>query len=137
VHDRHINLDDGAEVQAMFFGLQKAVDTVSHAKLTSKLSNLDVPAHLVTWISSYLCRRKQQVGVSGANSIPVDVISGVPQGSVLGPLLFLIYIDGLVDISLTDGSLSMFADDILLYKVVWSLSDDFHDLQSNNDTLVQ
>jgi len=100
MHDWHINLDDGAEVQPMFFGLQKAI-------------------------------------VSGANSIPVDVISGVPQGSVLGPLLFLIYNNGLADIPLTDGSLSMFADDILLYKVVQSLSDDFHDLQNNIDTLVQ
>jgi len=60
----------------------------------------------------------------------------VPQGSVLGPLIFKIYIDGVAEIPLTGGSLSMFADDVLLYKVVQSLSD-FHDLQSNVDSLVQ
>ena len=136
VHDWHVNLNSGAEVQAVFFDLQKAFDTVPHAKLISKLSNLDIPTHLVSWISSYLCSRKQQVGVSGANSTPVDVISGVPQGSVLGPTLFLIYIDGLAEIPLTGGSLSMFADDILLYKVVRSLSD-FQDLQSDVNSLVQ
>ena len=85
VHDWHINLDDGPEVQAAFIDLQKAV---LHARLISKLSNLDIPSHLVAWISSYLYSRKQQVGISGANSTPVDAVSGVPQGSVLGPLLF-------------------------------------------------
>ena len=63
-------------------------------------------------------------------------MSGVPQGSVLGPTHFLIYIDGLAEIPLTGGSLSMFADDILLYKVVRSLSD-FQDLQSDVNSLVQ
>ena len=87
VHDWHINLDDGAEEQAVFIDLQKAFDSVPHARLMSKLSNLDMPSHLVAWISSYLCSRKQQVGMSGANSTTVDVISGVLQGSVLGPLL--------------------------------------------------
>ena len=79
VHDWHINLDDGAEVHAVVFDLQKAFDSVPHATLISKLSNLDIPSHLVAWISSYLCSRKQQVGVSGANSTTVDVISGLAE----------------------------------------------------------
>jgi len=74
-----------------------------------------------------MCSRKEQVGVSGANFAPVDVISGVPQGSVLGPLLFLIYFDRLAETPLTSGSLSMFAADVLHYNVIRSLSD-FHDL---------
>ena len=55
VHDWHINLDDGPEVQAAFIDLQKAV---LHARLISKLSNLDIPSHLVAWLYSYLCSRK-------------------------------------------------------------------------------
>ena len=89
LHDWHYKFDGGAEVQAVFFDLQKAFDTVPHDKLILKLYDLHVPTHLVSWISSYLWNRKQQVGVLGAKSPPTDVVSGVPQGSVLGPLSIL------------------------------------------------
>ena len=112
--DIAIYIDRGAKVQAVFFDFQKAFDTVPHAKLISKLAALNVPPHLVSWISSYLYSRKQQVIVSGAYSATVDVTSGVPQGSMLGPLLFLIYVDGLAEMPMQGGSLIMFADDALL-----------------------
>ena len=69
-------------------------------------------------------------------SPPTDVVSGVPQGSVLGPLLFLIYIDRLAEIPLNGGSLIMFADDVLLYKVIQTPTD-FNDLQNDVNMLVQ
>ena len=87
MNDWHCHLDRGAELQTVFFDFQKVFDTVPHAKLISKLTALNIPPHLVSWISSYLCSRKQQVVVSGAYSATVDVTSSVPQGSVLGPLL--------------------------------------------------
>ena len=82
-----------------------------------------IPVVLVSWISSYLYNRKQQVGVCGVNSDPISVTSGVPQDSVLGPLLLLIYVDGPTSIPLNGGSLVVFADDLLLYKVILGAGD--------------
>ena len=73
MHDWHEHLDKGADVQAIFFDLQKAFDSVPHGPLIDKLISLNVPTALVSWISSYLYNRKQQVGVCGDNSDPVNV----------------------------------------------------------------
>ena len=102
----------------VFFDLQKAFHSVQHKLLLQKLSNLGVEPHTLAWISSYLYNRSQKVGVAGTTSSPCHVLSGVPEGLVLGPLLFLVYIDGLTGLQLKGGSLTMFADDLLLHKVV-------------------
>ena len=78
--------------------------------------------------------RVQQVGVLGELSSPTAVISGVPQGSVLGPLLFLIYIDGLSGIQLSGGSIVLFADDLLLHHLITCLEDSKH-VQNDIDEL--
>ena len=71
----------------------------------NKLAGLNLNPYLFRWIVNYLHQRTQAVGVDGETSATLPVVSGVPQGLVLGPLLFLIYIDGLSRIQLCDGTL--------------------------------
>ena len=100
----------------MFFDFKKAFDSVPHRALIRKLEDLQVNQLLVKWIYSYLSDRKQQVVVGGSSSNTLPVLSGVPQGSVLGPLLFLLYINGITSITLSSNShLTLYADDMLLY----------------------
>ena len=74
---------------------------------------------LLAWIHSYLSQREQYIIVNGQSSQPVEVNPGVPQGSVLGPLLFLIYIDSITLIQLSEGTkISLYADDMLISKAI-------------------
>ena len=124
-------LEEGKEICATFFDYQKAFDSVPHRPLMEKLLSLDLNPYLSRWISDYLTHRSQQVVVDGATSSAMQVLSGVPQGSILGPLLFLIYVDGITDASLSQGSqLSLFADDVLHYRAI-SKQEDFDTTQSD------
>ena len=123
LHDWHHYLEKGIELCAVFFDLQKAFDTVPHYPLLGKLEELGVNRYLLRWICNYLLERKQQVVVDGAISDELPVISGVPQGSVLGPLLFLIYIDGVESVTLSDGTIVLYADDMVLYQLTYSYED--------------
>ena len=121
-HDWHQTLDSGSEVCAIFFDLQKAFDSVPHRSLIAKLRQLNINKFLLKWIVDYLTDRTQCIGVEGATSPSKPVLSGVPQGSVLGPLLFIIYIDGLTN-TLSNSSMSLYADDLLLYRTIQSPTD--------------
>ena len=128
-HDWFLQLDNHMEIGAVFFDFRKAFDTVPHRLLMAKLHNLGLDPHIITWIHNYLAERYQRVVLNGECSQVSHASSGVPQGSILGPLLFLIYIDDITDTILTTGTkLVLYADDILLYRSI-SSSNDFALLQ--------
>ena len=97
-------LHEKKDVLCVFLDLKKAFDMVPHKTLMSKLERLQLHPLLLTWIHNYLYRREQSVMVHREISEPVQVISGVPQGSVLGPLLFLIYIVDITSFELSRGA---------------------------------
>ena len=96
-------MENGFDVSLVFFDLRKAFDSVPHLPLLQKLKDIGLNQHILQWIASYLCNRQQYVVVDGASSDTTSVLSGVPQGSVLGPLLFLTYINHVSSLTLTDG----------------------------------
>jgi hypothetical protein len=106
-------LDEGDEIEAVFLDLSKAFDTVNHRLLLRKLAMYGLPDSVVRWIGSFLRDRSLKVRVRDELSDTLPVSSGVPQGSVLGPLLFLIYVNDLADNIESDCLL--FADDIKIF----------------------
>ena len=99
----------------------KAFDKVPHGLLFHKLEYYGIRGSTHKWINSWLSGRTQQVVLDGQASDPVPVLSGVPQGSVLGPVLFLIFITDLLDN--IRSSVRLFADDCVLYRNIHSLQD--------------
>ena len=108
------NINKGQVTAVVFLDLAKAFDTVKHNIQVRKLETLGVTGSDMDWFSSYLDNRQQQVFYNGVLSLTEHVLSGVPQGSCLGPLLFLVYINDL-PCCISHSTVNMFADDTALY----------------------
>ena len=109
-------LDQGDDVDVIYLDFCKAFDKVPHKRLLKKLWEYGIRGNVHAWVKDFLTNRSQLVKINGASSEPVNVTSGVPQGSVLGPILFLIYINDLPDT--IAAIIKLFADDAKVYRSI-------------------
>ena len=107
-------MDEGSPVDVIYLDFQKAFDKVPHQRLLLKLKSHGMENSIINWIEQWLNDRRQRVVVDGEVSSWKPVLSGVPQGSVLGPILFLVYIHYLEE-GVT-GNILKFADDTKLFR---------------------
>ena len=115
INDVLFGMLEGSDVDAIYLDFAKAFDKVDHHLLLKKLERYGFPDKLIAWISSFLSNRLQQVVVNGEMSYPATVISGVPQGTVLGPLLFILFINDM-DNCVINSIIRFFADDTRILK---------------------
>ena len=132
IHELLQNMQKGKQTDLIFLDFSKAFDKVSHEKLIHKLHKYGVKSNTLSWIKSFLNNRTQTVVIDGTQSHTAPVTSSVPQGSVLGPILFLAYINDLPD-NIT-SQVRLFADDTVVYAAI-SRMDDSLALQRDLDTL--
>lgn len=127
------SMDNGMQVDVVYTDYSKAFDRISHSLLLNKLFTIGIRGDLLRWFTSYLNNRSQAVVINNYVSSWVHIPSGVPQGSLLGPLLFNIFVND-IDKCLKNSHLLCFADDMKIFSVIES-SDDVKALQSDLDRL--
>ena len=127
-------LDNGSSVDIIYMDFAKAFDSVPHKRLVSKVQAHGIDGNVLKWITDFLTGRTQKVTVNGATSNTANVTSGIPQGSVLGPVLFVMYINDMP--SEVHNPIRLFADDTKIYTVsdtaesTLSLQEDLENLQN-------
>ena len=121
LHDWTLSISNHDSVVVGYVDFARAFDSVSHQKLLTKLTGYGIQGNLLFWIQAFLTNRTQAVKVGSTLSSSRSVISGIPQGSVLGPLLFNIFINDITD-NFTHVTAKLFADDVKLYTSLSSTS---------------
>jgi hypothetical protein len=121
MNDILISHDAGHQTDIIILDFSKAFDTVPHRKLLHKMDHYGVRGPVHAWLTNFLTQRKMRVVLEGEASAEVAVESGVPQGTVLGPLLFLCHINDLPDS--VKSTVRLFADDCLHYRVIHTFQD--------------
>ena len=133
IDDLAKGIDDKAQTDVILLDYAKAFDKVSHRHLLLKVEHYGIKGPTLSWISDFLHNRTQQVFLDGQCSSSSKVSSGVPQGSVLGPLLFLIFINDL-PACVSNSTTRIFADDSVVYRRISSPADSIK-LQQDLDSL--
>ena len=126
-------MDRGGVIDLIYCDFRKAFDTVPHNRLMNVLGHYGITDPILSWVKDFLSNRTQQIVVNGRKSETHHVTSGVPQGSVLGPLLFVTYINLMVD-KAGSSEIYLYAEDLKIYNGIKS-SDDVEDLQNGLDNL--
>ena len=114
-------------MDVLYLDLAKAFDSVPHRKLMYKMEKIGIGGSLLKWLNTFICIRKSCVRVKNSMSPYEPVLSGIPQGSILGPILFILYIDNLTLIDLK-SDMRLYADDAKIFKEINTV-DDAIDLQ--------
>jgi hypothetical protein len=114
-------LDEGLDIDCICTDFQKAFDKVPHKRLIKTIENYGIANPILSWIEDFLSRRYQRVSIEGEISNRMEDTSGIPQGSALGPILFVFYINDLPDV--VESEVYLFADDTNIFRLINSIDD--------------
>jgi ribonuclease P/MRP protein subunit RPP40 len=134
--DWFVALAHSDSVDVIYIDFSKAFDSIVYSKLLFKLSSLGITGKLLAWLAAFLHNRNQCVAIENTFSSVSSVISGVPQGSVLGPVLFLVFINDIDVICHGRSRIKLFADDLKIYNIV-DITNPTATLQLSLDHLVK
>ena len=133
--DLLLGIKDKEYTLATYIDFKKAFDTVNHQILLKKLPHYGLSPHVVNWFSSYLSKRFQCCTVNGKTSTNLPITCGVPQGSILGPMLFLLYINDIQD-ALSNQNVYLYADDTVIFSTDTDLRIAHHNVQHELSSLL-